>query len=213
MPPLNIIPTGVTSRILLAFVLIAPVIAQSSQSGAAAAATGPALDVSAGYSNLFMQVPGAGAINLGGVDATGGIDFTRRWGAVVDGSYVRAADVFGTGHDSYVLSALVGPTFYPFGRRGTSLFLRALGGAGLVDGAVPVSGPSYYVHGWAARPSFAVGAGVEHSLPGPFAIRVSGDYLRTAFANSNEVVQLQNNLRITASIVFRLRQGAVFGSN
>lgn len=207
------ISRAVVTGILLAIAFITPALAQSRQSGAEAAATGPAFDVSAGYSYMSMWVPGAGAINLNGLDATGEIDFTRHWGALVDGTYVRTSDVFGTGHDSYVLSALAGPVFYPFGRRGTSLFLRALGGAGLVDSAVPVNGPSYYLHGWVARPSYAVGAGLEHSLPGPFALRVNGDYLRTAFANSAEVVQLQNNLRVTASIVLRLRQGAILGSH
>lgn len=212
MPHLRAIVAALASRIFLAIVLITPALAQSRMQSGPAGATGPAFDVSAGFSYLAMQVPGAAEINLSGLDATGGVDLTQRWGAVVDGSYVRGSDVFGTGQNSYVLSALAGPTFYPFGRDRTSLFLRALGGAGLVDSAVPVSGSSQYVHGWVARPSYAVGAGLEHSLPGPFALRINGDYLRTAFANSAKVVQLQNNLRVTASIVFRLKQGAIVGS-
>lgn len=219
MPQSRVVLTAVASRLLLAIVLaivwITPAPAQSSslRSGAPpAAATGPSFDVSAGYSFLAMQVPSEGEANLGGVDGSGAIDFTRRWGAVVDASYVRGSDVFGTGYNSYVLSALAGPTFYPFGRRGTSFFLRALGGAGLVDSAVPDGDTSGYVHGWVARPSYAAGAGVEHSLPGPFAVRVNADYLRTAFANSAEVIQLQNNLRVTASIVLRLRTDSNLGS-
>ena len=213
MPQFRVILTAVASRIILAIVLIMPVLAQNRLQSGPAGATGPAFDVSAGYSFLAMQVPGAGEINLSGLDVSGAVDLTQRWGAVVDGSYVRSSNVFGTGQNSYVLSALAGPTFYPFGRGRASLFLRALGGAGLVDSAVPVSGSSQYVHGWVARPSYAVGAGVEYSLPGPFALRVNGDYLRTAFANSAKVVQLQNNLRVTASIVFRLKQGAIVGSH
>jgi len=178
--------------------------AQSLRSGAAAAASGPSFDVSAGYSYLAMQVPSAGNINLYGVDASVGIDFTRHWGAVADAGYVRAGNVFGTGHDSYVLSALAGPVFYPYTHAETRISLRALGGAGLVDSAVPVSGPSYYLHGWVTRPSYGAGAGVERTIIGPFAFRVNGDYLRTAFVNSSETVQLQNNLRLTGSIVFRL---------
>jgi len=213
MSKFRVILTATASRILLAIVLVTPMLAQSRMQSGPAGATGPAFDVSAGYSYLAMQIPGAGQINLSGLDASGGVDLTRRWGAVVDGSYVRGSAVLGTGQNSYVLSALVGPTFYPFGRGRTSLFLRALGGAGLVDSAVPVTGSSNYVHGWVARPSYAVGAGLEQSLPGPFALRVNGDYLRTAFANSARVVQLQNNLRITASIVLRLRQGAILGGH
>ena len=213
MPQFRIILRAIANGILLALVLITPALAQNRLQSGPVGATGPAFDVSAGYSFLAMQVPGAGEINLSGLDASGGVDLTRRWGAVVDGSYVRGSDVFGTGQNSYVLSALAGPTFYPFGRGRTSLFLRALGGAGLVDSAVPVSGSSQYVHGWVARPSYAMGAGLEQSLPGPFALRINGDYLRTAFANSAKVIQLQNNLRVTASIVFRLKQGAIIGSH
>jgi len=180
---------------------VTPAMAQSTPPGAA---SGPSFDTSFGYSYLAMQLPSAGNVNLNGLDASAGMDFNRHWGAVVDSSYVRASNVFGTGHDSYVLSALVGPVFYPYTHGETRVSVRALGGAGLVDSAVPVSGPSYYLHGWVARPSYGAGAGVERTLFGPFAFRLNGDYLRTAFVNSAETVQLQNNLRLTASVVFRL---------
>jgi hypothetical protein len=192
------------TKFLLLVGLIAPAVAQSLQSGAAAAASGPSFDVTAGYSYLSMQVPSAGNINLYGLDASAGIDFTRHWGAVADAGYVRAGDVFGTGHDGYVLSALAGPVFYPYTHAETRISLRALGGAGLVDSAVPVNGPSYYLHGWVTRPSYGAGVGVERTIFGPLAFRVNGDYLRTAFVNSSEDVELQNNLRLTGSIVFRL---------
>jgi len=192
------------TRFLLVLSLSVPALAQSWRSGAAAAASGPSFDVSAGYSYLSMPVPGASTIGLNGVDASAGIDFTRHWGGVIDSSYVRAADVFGTGHDSYVLSALAGPVFYPYAHGETRISVRALGGAGLVDAAVPVTGPSYYLHGWVSRPSYGAGAGLERTIFGPFAFRVNGDYLRTAFVNASETVQLQNNLRVTGSIVFRL---------
>ena len=206
MPEFRVISKPVATQILFAVALITAAVAQDRlRPETPAAASGPAFDVSVGYSYVAMQVPGAGTVNLNGVDSSGGVHFSRRWGAVADASYVRGSNVLVTGHDSYVLSALAGPVFYPCGRRGTWLSIRALGGAGLVDSAVP-SGQSY-LHGWVARPSYAVGAGLEHSLPGPFAVRINGDYLRTAFVNSAEVVQLQNNLRVTASIVLRLRQG------
>jgi hypothetical protein len=192
------------TKFVLLLGLVPPAMAQSLQSGAVGAASGPSFDLSAGYSYLSMQVPSAGNTNLYGVDASAGIDFNRHWGGLIDSSYVRAGDVFGTGHDSYVLSALVGGVFYPYSHGETRISLRALGGAGLVDSAVPVNGPSYYLHGWVARPSYGAGVGVERTIFGPFAFRVTGDYLRTAFVNSSEDVELQNNLRLTGSIVFRL---------
>jgi hypothetical protein len=192
------------TKLLLIAGLVSPAMAQSWQSGAAAAASGPSFDVSAGYSYLYMQEPGAGNIGLNGIDASAGIDFNRRWGAVIDSSYVRAGDVFATGHNGYVLSALAGPVFYPFAHGESRISLRGLAGAGLVDSAVPVTGPSYYLHGWVARPAYGGGLGFERTIFGPFAARVNADYLRTAFVNAAETVQLQNNLRLTGSVVFRL---------
>lgn len=192
------------TKFLLVLSLSLPAMAQSLTSGAAGAASGPSFDVSAGYSYLSMQVPGASTIGLNGVDASAGIDFNRHWGALIDSSYVRAGDVFQTGQNSYVLSALAGPVYYPYAHGETRISVRGLVGAGLVDSAVPVTGPSYYLHGWVARPAYGAGLGVEHTMFGPFAFRVNGDYLRTAFVNASEVVQLQNNLRLTGSIVFRL---------
>jgi hypothetical protein len=191
-------------KLLLFFGLITPGLAQSLQGGPAAAASGPSFDVNVGYSYMLMQVPSAGNISLNGVDGGAGIDFNRHWGALLDSSYVRTGDVFGTGHSSYVLSALAGPVFHPYAHGETRISLRGLVGAGLVDSAVPVKGPSDYLHGWVARPAYGGGVGVERTLLGPIAFRFNADYLRTAFVNASESIQLQNNMRLTGGIVFRL---------
>jgi hypothetical protein len=143
-------------------------------------------------------------VNLYGLDVAGHIDVASRWGVTLDSSYVRASNVFGTGHNSYVLTALAGPVFYPIERRNTRLFVHALLGAGLVDSAVPVSG-TQYVGGWIARFSDAVGGGLERFISGPFAVRVSGDYLRTSFVDSDSIAHNQNNFRATVSFLFHIR--------
>jgi len=188
------------TKLLLFFGLIAPALGQSLSGGPPAAASGPSFDVNVGYSYMLMQVPGG----LNGVDGGAGIDFNRHWGAMLDSSYVRTDDVFGTGNSSYVLSALAGPVFHPYTHGETRISLRGLVGAGLVDSAVPIKGPSYYLHGWVARPAYGGGVGVERTLFGPFAFRINADYLRTAFVNASEDLDLQNNLRLTGGIVFRL---------
>jgi len=144
-------------RIVLAVALISPALAQNLvHSETPAAASGPAFDASVGYSYLGMQLPGSGTENLGGIDASAGIHFFRHWGAIIDSSYVRGSDVFVAQHDTYVLSALAGPVFYPAEWHGTWLSIRALGGAGLVDSAVPVTGQSYtYLHEWLLVPPTA----------------------------------------------------------
>lgn len=183
--------------------LAVPVMAQSFDPGAQPAATGPRYDVSAGYSYVNMQVPNVGRVNLNGLDVSGHVDFNRYWGATIESNYARGSNLFDTGHQGYVLSFLGGPVFYPIEYRKTAVFVHALVGAGLVDGAVPLTVKSFF-HGWQDRFAYAFGGGVERSLAGPFAMRVGGDYLRTSFYDAAGVVQPQNNLRVTVSLVFRL---------
>jgi outer membrane protein with beta-barrel domain len=169
------------------------------------AVSGPAYDLSVGYSHLRMAIASSKHANLDGVDATASVALSPRWGATVDSSYLRAADVLGTNHQAYMLSLLGGPVFYAVDRANTRVFVRAMGGAALVDGAVPITDTSYF-HGWLVRPSFAFGGGVEHPISEQLAVRVNGDYLRTSFYDAAGAVQAQNNLRLTVSFVFRLRE-------
>lgn len=189
----------------LAFVLVVRALAQNQlQTGPPVAAYGPSYDVSCGYSYLSSTIPSAGRVGLNGLDATGRANFLPHWGVAVDSGYVRTSNVLSTGQSGYTLTFLAGPVFYPSEHRQTRMFIHALAGAGLVDGAVPVTG-THYLHGWVERPAYAVGGGIERSVVGPFGVRLSGDYLRTAYADSSGTVRTQNNLRVTAGIVFRLR--------
>ncbi len=189
----------------LAFVLVVPALAQNQlQAGPPATAFGPTYDVSCGYSYLSSTIPSAGRVGLNGLDVTGHANFLPRWGVAVDSGYVRTSNVLTTGQSGYTLTFLAGPVFHLFEARKTQVFVHALVGAGLVDSAVPVTGTEY-LQGWVARPAYAVGSGIERTVAGPFAVRLTGDYLRTAYADSTGDVRSQNNLRVTASIVFRLR--------
>jgi opacity protein-like surface antigen len=186
------------------FVLVAPALTQSRPgTGAQPAASGPDYDVSVGYTCLTMPIPGAGRVDLNGLDVSGRVDLKPHWGAMVDSNYVRTSNVLGTKHDGYLLSFLGGPVFYPVDHGNTRVFVHVLAGVGIVDGAVPARDTEY--HGWLGRFSYAVGGGVEHSVSRRFAVRVIGDYLRTAFFDSVGAVQPQNNFRVTTSLVFRLK--------
>jgi hypothetical protein len=190
----------------LALLLVVPALAQNQmRASAPATAFGPTYDVSAGYSYLSSTVPSAGRIGLSGFDVTGHANFLPHWGVAVDSGYVHTSSVLTTGQSGYTLTFLAGPVFHLFEQRKTQVFVHALVGAGLVDSAVPQTGNGY-VHGWVARPAYALGAGVEHSVVGPFAVRLTGDYLRTAYVDSAVDVQTQNNLRLTVSVVLRLSE-------
>jgi hypothetical protein len=191
--------------LLLVSLLTCSTLAQNAmQSPVPAAGSGPAFDLSAGATYLVMSSPTTGSASLYGADAAGTMDFSRFWGATLDSSYVRTSDVFNLGHSGNVLTFLAGPVFHPFETRETRISIRALVGAGLVDSAVPADDGNE-VRGWVARPAYAVGVGAEHSFAGPFALRMDADYLRTAFAESTAVVEAQNNLRLTLSLVFHIR--------
>jgi opacity protein-like surface antigen len=188
------------------FLMVLPALAQNRlQSGPSPAVTGPAYDVSVGYSYLTMPISSTGRANLNGLDLSGRVALGPRWGATLDSSYVRTSNVLTTPHQGYVFSSHTGPVFSIVEHRNTRVFLRALAGVGLVDGAVPKSDNAYF-HGWLLRPSYAAGAGVEHSVSEQLALRLNGDYLRTTFYDAGGAIQGQNNLRVTVSVVFRLKE-------
>lgn len=190
------------------FVMVAPALAQtqlqSPQSAPSPAVAGPAFDLSFGYSYLTMPIA-SGRADLNGLDFSGSIALSPRWGATLDSSYLRTSNVLTTPHQGYLLNFQAGPVFYPVEHGSSRLFVRALAGAGLVDGAVPVTETDYF-HGWLVRPSYAIGGGIEHSLSSHLGVRVNGDYLRTTFYSIAGAVQAQNNLRLTVSFVFRLKE-------
>jgi hypothetical protein len=187
-------------------VMVASALAQSRlQSGPSPAVAGPAYDVSVGYTYLSMPIASAGRVGLNGLDSSASIALSPRWGAIVDSSYLRTSGVLSTPHQGYVLSLQGGPVFSLIQRRSTRVFIRGLAGGGLVDGAVPVSDTSYF-HGWLLRPAYTFGGGVERSISEQLAVRVNGDYMRTTFFDAAGAAQAQNNLRLTVSFVFRLKQ-------
>jgi hypothetical protein len=186
---------------LFVFLLGAPLFSQENRQPAAAA-SGPALEVGAGYAYVSMDTPSAQRVGLNGFNADGLIQFTPHWGGTLDFTYARAGNALGTGHADSLVSALVGPVIFPVERRRNGVFLHALVGVAWINGAVPVTKTTYFA-GWEDRPSYALGGGFEHSLAGPFAIHGGVDLLHTTFVNSTGATQGQNNIRLTGTLVYR----------
>lgn len=198
---------AITSRAwFVAILLVGPALAQSVFSTPPPAMTGPAYNFSAGYTYLAMPIPGAGQAHLNGVDASGSIAWNSHWGLTLDTNYLRTSNVAGTGHQAYMVNPQMGPEFYLLQRRSSRFFVRALGGAALIDGAVPATGGIY--HGWLVRPSLAFGGGLERSVSRHLAIRFNGDYLRTLFYDPTGAALPQNNLRVGLSLVIRTNKTA-----
>jgi opacity protein-like surface antigen len=166
------------------------------------AATGPVFEASAGYVFMSMTSPATSRLNLQGVDANGLLHFSPHWGGMLDFTLARSGNVPGTTHSDRVFSGLIGPVYYVMQHEKTSVFANALFGAAWVDSAVPVN-PTTEFHGYETRFSYLFGAGVERSVTGPFSVRVSGGYQRTAFVDSKLAMVGQNNLRVSGALVYR----------
>lgn len=185
--------------------LVTPALAQNGlQSQPAPAVTGPAYDVSVGYTNLRMPIPGAKSVMMNGLDASASIGLTSRWAAILESSFARTSDALNTGHQAYMLNTQSGPVFYPWERGNTRVLLRGLGGFAMIDGGVPHDANSYF-RAWLIRPSFTFGGGTERAVASQLLVRFNADYLRTSFYGAAGTVQGQNNLRLTVSLGFRLK--------
>jgi hypothetical protein len=187
---------------LWVFFLGAPLFGQASNGPAGAVTAPAALEAGAGYAYISLAAPNSQRVALNGFNASALSQFTPHWGATLDFTFARAGDVLRTGQSDKIYTAMVGPVFYPLGRKRTEIFMHALVGAAWIHGAVPITTTTYYA-GWEDRPSFALGTGVERSITGPFAMRATVDYLRTTFVNSTGATEGQNNLRLTATFVYR----------
>jgi hypothetical protein len=187
------------------FVMVVPALAQKLQSAPLPAVTGPGYNLGVGYTYLSMPIPGAGSVHFNGLDFNGNVALSSRWGATLDSSYLYTPEVLGSRHQGYVASLYTGPMFYPVAHGNTRVFVHALAGAALVDGAVPITKHEDF-HGWLVRPSYTFGAGIEHPVSSQLGVRVIADYVRTEFYDSTGAVQPQNNLRFTVNFVFRLTQ-------
>lgn len=181
--------------------------AQSELRGNAPAGAVSAFEASVGYVFMSMTSAETPRLNLVGVDANSVLQFAPRWGAMVDLTFARAANVPGTGHSDKVFSALAGPEFFLIDRHRGNVFVHALAGAGLVDSAF-LAPDGVEFHGYAARFSYALGAGADVTVHGPIAFRVTGDYQRTTFVNSALGNIAQNNLRLGTSLVYRFGRPA-----
>ena len=145
--------------LLLVMILLASATAQRLKSDTPVSAYSPTFDVGGGYSFLSSSMPTAGQVQFNGLQANARANFLPHWGIALDFGYVRTSDILNTGHPGYITTFLGGPVFYPIAHGRTRPFLHALIGAGLVDGAVPLSNDTY-LHGWVERPAYAFSGGI-----------------------------------------------------
>jgi hypothetical protein len=179
-------------------VLIASASAQDRlQTDPSAAAVGPGYDLNLGYIFHTLVIPGAERGTLYGLNVGGDMDFSPRWAATIDSSYIRTSNVDGTGRGGNVVSLLLGPSFYCVQTQKARLFLHALGGPALANTSASANDAAYQT--WAVRFGHAIGGGFEHSLSGGLALRINADYVGKPYVGSSDVIG-------TVSLVYHLQQ-------
>lgn len=186
------------SGLLLFLLLYAPTVEAQSPRAAGVASM---VSVSLGYSFINLDSPSSSRIGLNGLDAAFTVDISPRLGARADVGYVRASQVLNSNSHRDVLSYLAGPVFYPVRRRKLAVYAQGLFGAARVTGAVPATGGGFLT-GYVNQFAWAVGTGAEYRVHESIGVRIGADDLHTRYFISSTAIRGQNNLRVTASLVY-----------
>ena len=200
---------AVRSRMRLRLALLVPVLLCSPLVSAQVpkpTAWAPIVEAGLGYSYLSLEVPSSSRLNLNGVDANLTVDFSSHLGARADFAYDFAPNAYGSGNKAQVLSYLGGPLLYLWNHKRTSVYMHSLFGGARVSGAVPASNYGYWL-GYINKFSFDVGGGVQYRDTKSLSYRLGADYLHSSFIDPNAAVRGQNNLRVTASVVYIFGRG------
>jgi opacity protein-like surface antigen len=158
----------------------------------------PQFEASAGYSYIRANsANGNGGFNLNGGSASLSYNFTDRYAAVAE---FGAGQFSGlpSGIDSTMYTYLFGPRVSFRKSSRVAPFAQALLGGGRLTASA--SGVNAGENSFA----MALGGGVDVRLNSRVAVRlIQADYLLTRFASASGASATQNNLRVSAGIVFR----------
>lgn len=156
-----------------------------------------------GFSTLSRVSSPNTRILFKGINASITGQSSERFGATFETSYLRASNVFGTGHSNSVLTFLGGPVYYPYRRGGFVTSVHVLGGAARVAGVVVLT-PSTggYLKGTVGDLAWAFGGSVEKWFRDSLAARVDIDALHTSFYNSSVKISGDYGLRATWGLIY-----------
>jgi hypothetical protein len=180
------------------------------------AALAPAIETRVGYSFLSRVSSPNNRILFKGINASVTGQSSDRFGATFEASYLRASNVFGTGHSNSIMTFLGGPVFYPYRRGSFVASVRVMGGAARVAGVVVLT-PSNggFLKGTVGDLAWAFGTGLEKWFTDSLAARVDVDALHTSFYDSSTVkVHGEYDLRATWGLIYYFggRKGGKFRS-
>ena len=165
------------------------------------AATGAAVDVSAGYVFINLDMPSSSRVNLSGINTTVAVNIFPHAGVAADFTYARASNLLGSGCHADLLSYLAGPVYYPLRIKKVTTLVHALIGGARVTGTPPGTNNSNFT-GCANKLSWALGGGVHYQVSTSMALQVSSDYLHTTYFNSIPALKGQNDVRVVCGFVY-----------
>ena len=157
-------------------------------------------DFSLGYSYIraTSSLANKPSFGLNGGSMAGAWNFGR-WSVVGDLGGYHVSKIGGKTVDANLVTFMGGGRFTLHRTEKARLFAQ-----GLV-GAAHSSASSFQQAGVLTKTSIAVaaGGGVDYYISSSFAFRGQADYLATRFQEKAGITSTQNNIRITAGIVFR----------
>ena len=158
----------------------------------------PQFEVSGTYSYIRANASNSGGgFNLNGVSGSFAYNFSDHFSLVGDGGAYRFSGL-PNGLDSTMYTYLFGPRLRFPKFRHVMPFAQILLGGGRLNAS------SSSVNAGENGFSMAAGGGVDWPLHGHFAVRlVEADYLLTRFSRVDGSSATQNDLRISAGLVFR----------
>lgn len=166
------------------------------------AGVAPVFEGGIGYSYAGVSIPSSGSsLGMNGLLLSGNADFTRRLGVKFELGYNRAFNAFNTDHSADLLTYMGGPVFYPIRYRKLNVFGQALFGGARETGVNSVNGGGL-LYGYANRFAWSAGVGAQYRITPALSLRITEEYLRTQFYNTNAVLQGQNSIRSSLSIVY-----------
>jgi peptidoglycan-associated lipoprotein len=169
--------------------------------------TVPAFEVGLGYSYVHSNAPpgGCGCFNMNGGAGEFGVLVGHNLSAVAEAGVYVQNDVNNSGRSLRFETILFGPRYTFNHWRKWSPFAQGLFGGSLGSGTL--YGPNATTSGSASGFSLSAGGGLDWKVSRRVSVRlIQAEYMLTRFPNSTD--NDQNNLRISAGVVFHFGEGS-----
>ena len=162
----------------------------------------PVAELGVDYNYVRTNAPpdGCGCFSMHGGNGWFAYNFSRGFGVVAEVSSQRASDISGSGEDLTLTSYLFGPRYSWRKSEHFAPFGQVLVGGAHASGSFSLDSSGF--PGSSNAFAMIAGGGLDIGVARHFAVRAfEADYYLTHFANGFN--DRQNNLRISAGVIFR----------